>query len=102
MNFTILPEDNQGLDLSDPMEIFRAGCQKLFDGCKDKEVTDLTEAERFAVAFFAGVNWDWTGDGQMTSITTERCAITKIDGKFLVAVQTRRETRGCKINVSPS
>ena len=59
-----------------------------YKNCQDKEVEDLTEDEKFALCFFAGVEIDWMhlNETYMSYVPTTRnpVGIAKIDGKFQV------------------
>ena len=50
-----------------------------------KEPSELTEDERFAIAYFAGVPVYWRlGEGDKMKASTAPCAIVKVNGKFIV------------------
>ena len=49
----------------------------------DKDVEQLTESEKFAIAVCAGVNWKFAGKYGNTP-TTDPCLIKKVDGNFKV------------------
>lgn len=66
--------------------------REVVESAAHKEVADLSEEEKFCIAFLAGVplaknNYDTEGLSTIMKMTTVPCAITKIDGKFHVAYQ---------------
>lgn len=91
--FSDLPSDALIGSLPPPMDgysIIRRHCEEVVMACKEKEVADLTETEKFAIAFLAGVplaaqNMDARCPTNRLTFTTIPCAIAKIDGKFHVA-----------------
>lgn len=54
---------------------------------------DLTEAQKFAIAYTSGARASYESDerGLNGVVTTEPCAICKMDGKWRVFTQARRE-----------
>jgi len=93
-----IPSDAFLDGLPEPMNgysIIRKYCEATVLACKDKEVADLNEEEKFAIAFLAGVPLApqyFTGDDCSCNMTftTVPCAIAKIDGKFHVACDDRK------------
>lgn len=60
------------------------------DQAAGKEVADLTEEERFAIAFLAGCETEMRADGGSFPLAIKGViCITKIDGKFHVAQNAR-------------
>lgn len=61
---------------------------KIVEACanaKDKEVSDLTELEKFLVAYVAGVPLDrQRSQGGEFKLKTVPCSIVKTNGKFEV------------------
>ncbi len=96
--FSDLPSDALLAANFPPMDgysIIRRHCEEVLAACKDKEVADLTETEKFAIAFIAGVplaarKFDMRLPSNRLTFTTVPCAIVKIDGKFHVACDTRK------------
>lgn len=73
-------------ELSTIVDDFMADCMvKLWQSAMPKEPSELTENERFAVAYFAGVPIHWRfGEGDTLKAKTNPCAIAKVGGKFIV------------------
>ena len=77
---------------------FRSKQVSLARGAKDKEVGELTEPEKFAIAYLAGVRMELrpreTLDHRtLTRFVTEACGIYKVEGKFhvMTATEARHE-----------
>lgn len=95
---TDLPSDAliaANLPPMDGYSIIRRHCEEMIMACKDKEVSDLTETEKFAIAFIAGVplaaqKFDVRFPSNRLTFTTVPCAIAKIDGKFHIACDDRK------------
>ena len=72
----------------DVMKIIRESQMRVIEGCKDKEASDLSEDEKFAICYFAGVDVKFSevqsDPGKMKLVTAKRCGIIKVDGKFRV------------------
>ena len=91
LDFTLA--DLPPLDLPDPASIFRESMLVALKGCIDKEVEDLTELERFAIAYAAGVPLaSAMGEDGKLKFTTARCGIYKYQGKFHVAIEAPDKT----------
>lgn len=107
-------EDNAASRMMDQvMADFRRIERGLALGAKDKEVEELTEQEKFAIAFLAGVRMEWrpSDDAAGPAIfVTEECGIYKADGKFhvMTAGEVRAKERPMgqtitiPLNISPS
>lgn len=89
MNFADISNEHLKLaQESDPYAIFRDEMLSAVHGCMHKAVDELTEEERFAIAFAAGVKLTtrWDEETNKLVYTTEPCGIAKINGQFRVVV----------------
>jgi hypothetical protein len=69
------------------------------EGAAEKEADDLTNLEKVALAYAAGLAYrtTWTDEGKMRVDIVDPFGIVKIDGKFIVA--HRAAERGDRISV---
>ena len=68
-------------------------------GAADKEPVDLTEMEKVALAYAAGLPYRtaWTEDGKMRVDIINLFAVTKTDGKFVV--HHREQPKGDRLRL---
>ena len=70
--------------LPDPCDILRQGMIETVRGCLHKELADLTDLEKLALAFMAGVPCHSSEGSSFDKIrlVSEPFSICKVDGKF--------------------